>query len=115
MFQNDDARRPMKKHCRWMSSWPTTVCPSVISKTASRCPSSDDDAKMASSSGDEVASSHDGAMELPPFNNLPACRLVLFVPSASSPVDEDGGGGGRSSSFFIVVLVLSTTLTSSGR
>ena len=95
---------------RWMSSWlPTTmVCLSVISKAASRCPSSDDDAKTASSSGDEVVSSHDGAMELPPFNNLP-CRLVLFVPAASSSGDNDGGGACR------FLLVSSTTSTSSGR
>ena len=86
---------------------------SVISKAASRCHSSDDDAKMASLSGDEVTSSHDGAMELPPFNNLP-CRLVLFVSAASLTGDEDGGGGcGR---FLLVSLVLlSTMLTSCGR
>ena len=50
------------------------------SSEASSSPSSDD-AKTALS-GDEVASSlDDGAMELPPFNNLPCWlqRRVLFA------------------------------------
>ena len=68
-----------------MSSWlPTTmVCLSVISKAASRCPSSDDDAKTASSSGDEVVSSHDGAMELPiqqsTVSSCPLCSCCILV------------------------------------
>ena len=60
---------------------------SVIHSEASECPanewmlslpfSADDDAKMASSSGDAVAS-YDGATEVPPFNNL-LCLFVLVL------------------------------------
>ncbi len=96
---------------QWMSSWLATVCSlSVMHSEASACPAtnawmlsfpfSDDDGKVALSSGGEVAS-HDGTT---PFNNLPCLFVLVSFLSV-----------GYYQVTVLVFLLINTTSTSSGR